>query len=64
MILNSRELGRIFLAPLSGVADSPFRRICKRFGADTVYTEMVSAQGLTRGNLISSISISPVRPGR
>ena len=50
MILNSRELGRIFLAPLSGVADSPFRRICKRFGADTVYTEMVSAQGLTRGN--------------
>ena len=50
MILNSCELGRIFLAPLSGVADSPFRRICKRFGADTVYTEMVSAQGLTRGN--------------
>jgi tRNA-dihydrouridine synthase B len=50
MILNSCELGRIFLAPLSGVADSPFRRICKRFGADTVYTEMVSADGLTRGN--------------
>ncbi len=51
MILNSCELGSIFLAPLSGVADSSFRRICKRFGADTVYTEMVSAQGLTRGNL-------------
>jgi len=50
MILDSCELGRIFLAPLSGVADSPFRRICKRFGADTVYTEMVSSQGLTRGN--------------
>jgi tRNA-dihydrouridine synthase B len=50
MILDSRELGRVFLAPLSGVADSPFRRICKRFGADTVYTEMVSAEGLTRGN--------------
>jgi tRNA-dihydrouridine synthase B len=50
MRLDSRELGRVFLAPLSGVADSPFRRICKRFGADTVYTEMVSAQGLTRGN--------------
>jgi tRNA-dihydrouridine synthase B len=54
MNLDSRELGRVFLAPLSGVADSPFRRICKRFGADTVYTEMVSAQGLTRGSLISS----------
>jgi tRNA-dihydrouridine synthase B len=50
MKLGSSELGRIFLAPLSGVADSPFRRICKRFGADTVYTEMVSAQGLSRGN--------------
>ena len=50
MILDSCELGSIFLAPLSGVADSPFRRICKRLGADTVYTEMVSAQGLTRGN--------------
>jgi tRNA-dihydrouridine synthase B len=50
MNLDSRELGRVFLAPLSGVADSPFRRICKRFGADTVYTEMVSAQGLTRGS--------------
>jgi nifR3 family TIM-barrel protein len=50
MILGSRELGSVFLAPLSGVADSPFRRICKRFGADTVYTEMVSAQGLTRGS--------------
>ena len=50
MILDSCELGRAFLAPLSGVADSPFRRICKRFGADTVYTEMVSAQGLTRAN--------------
>lgn len=50
MILDSIELGRVFLAPLSGVADSPFRRICKRFEADTVYTEMVSAEGLTRGN--------------
>jgi tRNA-dihydrouridine synthase B len=50
MIVGLRELGRVFLAPLSGVADSPFRRICKRFGADTVYTEMVSCQGLTRGS--------------
>jgi tRNA-dihydrouridine synthase B len=50
MKVGSCELGRVFLAPLSGVADSPFRRICKRFGAETVFTEMVSAQGLTRGN--------------
>jgi tRNA-dihydrouridine synthase B len=50
MKLNSCDLGRVFLAPLSGVADSPFRRVCKRFGAGTVYTEMVSTQGLTRGS--------------
>jgi tRNA-dihydrouridine synthase B len=49
MKLESLELGRIFLAPLSGVADSPFRRICKRFGADVVYSEMVSSEGLSRG---------------
>jgi nifR3 family TIM-barrel protein len=48
MKLKSLELGRIFLAPLSGVADSPFRRICKRFGADVVYSEMVSSEGLSR----------------
>jgi tRNA-dihydrouridine synthase B len=47
---TSLELGRILLAPLSGVADSPFRRVCKRFGADTVYSEMVSSEGLTRAN--------------
>ncbi len=50
MKLGSTELGRIFLAPLSGVADSPFRCICKRFGADTVYSEMVSSEGLSREN--------------
>lgn len=35
-----------FLAPLAGVADSPYRRICSRFGAGAVYSEMVSAKGL------------------
>ncbi len=50
MRLNSIQLGSIFLAPLSGVADSPFRRICKRFGAETVYSEMVSSEGLSRHN--------------
>ncbi len=31
------------LAPLSGIADSAFRRICKGFGADIVYSELSSA---------------------
>jgi len=50
MRIGSLEAGRVFLAPLSGVADSPFRRICKSFGADVVWSEMISAVGLTKGN--------------
>lgn len=42
--------GRVLLAPLSGVSDSPFRRICKGFGAEGVYSEMISCEGLTRKN--------------
>lgn len=34
------------LAPLAGVTDAPFRRICKEMGAAMVYTEMVSGKGL------------------
>jgi tRNA-dihydrouridine synthase B len=41
--------GRVILAPLAGIADSPFRLLAKRFGAALVYTEMISAEGLTRG---------------
>ncbi len=38
--------GRIFLAPMAGVTDVPFRLLCKEKGADLIYTEMVSAKGL------------------
>jgi nifR3 family TIM-barrel protein len=37
------------LAPLAGVSDSPFRRLAREQGASAVYTEMVSADGLVRG---------------
>ncbi len=37
-------------APLAGVSDSPFRRLAREQGAGAVYTEMVSADGLVRGN--------------
>ncbi len=40
---------RASLAPLAGVTDSVFRRICARFGARPVMTEMVSAMGYLRG---------------
>ena len=39
----------VFLAPQAGVSESPFRRLCRRFGADVVVTEFVSAEGLCYG---------------
>lgn len=36
----------VFLAPMAGVTDSAFRRICKSFGCGLVYTEMISAKAL------------------
>lgn len=38
----------LFLAPMEDVTDPAFRLICKRFGADMVYTEFVSADALIR----------------
>ena len=40
--------GLAALAPLAGVSDSPFRRICRQFGAGLVFTEMVSSEGIIR----------------
>lgn len=40
----------LFLAPQAGVSESPFRRLCREFGADVVVSEFVSAAGLCRGN--------------
>src|SRR5215207_9225018 len=37
-------------APMAGVSESPFRRICRRFGADVVVTEFLSAEGIRREN--------------
>ena len=36
------------LAPLAGISDRIFRRICRRLGADIVWSEMISAEGLVR----------------
>ncbi|MFP4363019.1 MAG: tRNA dihydrouridine synthase DusB [Spirochaetia bacterium] len=40
--------GNLFLAPVAGFSDSPFRSICIENGADLVFTEMVSCEGLSR----------------
>ena len=40
----------LFLAPMTGITDTVFRLICKEMGADMVYTEFVSANGIIREN--------------
>jgi tRNA-dihydrouridine synthase B len=40
----------LFLAPMAGVSESPFRRICRKHGADVVVTEFLSAEGIRRDN--------------
>ncbi|HXE61324.1 MAG TPA: tRNA dihydrouridine synthase DusB [Gemmatimonadaceae bacterium] len=40
----------LYLAPMAGVSESPFRQLCRRFGADVVVTEFLSAEGIRREN--------------
>ena len=48
MRIGTIELGErpLLLAPMEDVSDPPFRAICKRYGADVVYTEFISSGGL------------------
>ena len=41
----------IFLAPMAGITDHPFRVLCRQMGAGVVYTEFVSSDGIVRENL-------------
>lgn len=38
----------LLLAPMEDVSDPPFRHLCKKFGADMLYTEFISSDGLIR----------------
>jgi len=40
----------VFLAPMAGITDYPYRIICKEYGANLVYTEFVSSNGIIREN--------------
>ena len=50
MTIGNIELGDrpIFLAPMEDVTDPAFRLMCKKFGADMVYTEFISSDALIR----------------
>src|SRR5215208_6267948 len=51
----------LYLAPMAGVSESPFRRLCRRFGSDVVVTEFLSAEGIRRENeaTISKLRFGP-----
>ena len=38
----------VLLAPMEDVSDPPFRRLCKQHGADMLYSEFISSEGLIR----------------
>lgn len=48
--IRNIELGEfpLLLAPMEDVSDPPFRAVCKENGADLMYTEFISAEGLIR----------------
>src|SRR5258706_8961768 len=51
MIIGKTDISQaILLAPMEDVTDIPFRLICKRLGADVMYTEFVNAEGLVRSS--------------
>src|SRR5262245_10766097 len=41
---------RVFLAPMSGVSDKPFRRLAAEFGAGLVISEMIAGEQLVSGH--------------
>ncbi len=41
--------GNLFLAPLAGVSNRPFRLLARHYGADLCYTEMISTDAIVRG---------------
>ncbi len=45
-IKNVELENNIFLAPMAGITDLPFRLICKEFGPGLVFTEMISSKGI------------------
>ncbi|MDR0560542.1 MAG: tRNA dihydrouridine synthase DusB [Prevotellaceae bacterium] len=62
MKIGNIELGNrpLFLAPMEDVTDPSFRFICKTFGADMVYTEFISSDGLIRdaGKSVEKLKIN------
>ena len=46
--IGDLELGEFLLTPMEDVSDPPFRKLCKKGGADIMFTEFISSEGLIR----------------
>ena len=57
--IGNIELGEfpLLLAPMEDVSDPPFRALCKENGADVVYTEFISSEGLIRNAAKSTMKL-------
>lgn len=61
VIGNLRTTHNLIMAPLAGISNYPFRQICRDFGADLTFTEMVSIDGLLYNNS-SSLRLLKIFP--
>ena len=52
----------LFLAPMAGVSEGPFRQLCRRFGADVVVSEFISSVGVSLGieRVLAEMRFEPV----
>ncbi len=55
MMIKNLHIGNkpLFLAPMEDVTDSPFRQICRKKGADIVFTEFISSEAIIRDSDIA-----------
>lgn len=53
---------KLSLSPMAGITDLPFRLICRKMGADVVYSEMISATGLFYGQNDKSLLLAQSIP--
>ncbi len=52
----------VVLAPMAGVTNAPFRRLCREFGAGLYVSEMIGARGLVEGNE-KTLALAEFAPG-
>lgn len=57
--IGNIEVGEfpLLLAPMEDVSDPPFRAVCKDNGADVMYTEFISSEGLIRDAVKSKVKL-------